>query len=343
MPTYTKNNPPIFIVGAPRCGTTLTARILGRHPRIFMPGENHFFEDIYARRQELGPPDTAAARTEIMERLSTLYGRYNQNEDQERIDKLLADPDIRKQLNASFSGYRSILDAFMQVQLQATPKSRWGNNTPKDLFHVDEILSFYPDARFIVCVRDVRDFLLSYKDRWKVTTSGHRARLRELYHPMITSLLWKSSMRQVAALSHRIPAGNMVISKYEDLVRDPAHAVQRMCACIGEKFEPDMLNISTHNSSDPTRRTGIFTSSVSRWRGRLTNEEAFLAQWLTRNELSGLGYRQARIEISPVKLAAILAASPHALIKALAANKDKRGPLIPYLVKRTAALLSKAD
>lgn len=343
MSAFTKHNAPIFIVGAPRCGTTLTARILGRHSRIFMAGENHFFEDIYARRQELPSPDTAPAKSEIMERLSTLYGRYNQNEDQARIDKLFANPDIRQQLNASFSDYRSILNTFMRVQLQITQKPRWGNNTPKDLFHVAEILSFYPDAKIIVCVRDVRDFLLSYKDRWKVTTAGHRARLRELYHPVVTSLLWKSSMRQVTALSNLVPTGNMLVSKYEDLVRDPAWAVKRMCACVGEAFEPDMLNIRTHNSSDPTQRSGIFRSSVSRWRGRLTSEEVFLAQWLTHRELTGLGYHTERIKVSALKLAAILTASPFALFKALAANKDKRGPLIPYLAKRTAALFSRTD
>ena len=43
-----KNRHPVFIIGTPRSGTTLTAKILGRHSNIFMPGETHFFDDVYS-------------------------------------------------------------------------------------------------------------------------------------------------------------------------------------------------------------------------------------------------------------------------------------------------------
>lgn len=341
MQPQASKDDPIFVIGAPRCGTTLTAKILGRHSRIFMPGESHFFEDIYARRQVLGSLDSVTTKTEILDRLSTLYGRYNQNNDQARIDELFADAKIRQRLEASFMDYRSILNTFMAVQMQSTNKARWGNNTPKDLYHVSEIQSFYPNAKFIVCVRDARDFLLSYKGRWKVTTAGHRHRLRELYHPVITSLLWKSSMRQVFTLSSKIPADNMMISRYEELVNDPEDGVRRMCAFIGESFESDMMNVRTHNSSAQGRSAGIFTTSVGRWRRKLSSEEAFIVQWLTKGELTRLGYQPETLSVNPVKLAAILASSPYAFYKALAANKDKRGPLVPYLAKRAAALLQR--
>jgi len=329
---------PIFIVGSPRSGTTLTAEILGRHSRIFMPAENHFFEDIYARRKELGDPEHPSSRIRIRERLVTLYGRYNQKEEQERLDALLADPEIQERLDSSFCDYRTILNTFMNIQLQKAGKVRWGNNTPKDLFHIDEILSFYPDAKFIICVRDVRDFLLSYKTRWKATSTDHQSRLRGLYHPVITSLLWKSNAIKIATLTTTIPEGNMVVIKYESLVQNPEQTSRQICQLIGEEFEPDMLNITTHNSSDQTESKGIFTSSVGKWRGRLGNEEAFIAQWINRRELVELGYSLEKLNVNPIKLLGNLLSSPYALFKALAANKGKRGPLIPYLTKRVISL-----
>jgi hypothetical protein len=304
-----------------------------------MPSECHFFEDIYARRQELGTLSSAATRSQVFERLATMYGRYNQNEDQERINRLFADPIIRQQVEASFYDYRSILNTFIGVQMQSSKKVRWGNNAPKDLFHINEILSLYPHAKFIMCVRDVRDFLLSYKDRWKVTTAGHRARLRELYHPIITSLLWNSSMRHLISLTAKMPAASWMVIKYENLVRDPECLTRQMCAFLGETFEPAMLNVSTHNSSEAVQLGGIFTSSVGKWRGRLTSEEVFIAQWVNRSEMLRLGYSLEKQKAILVRIAMILASSPYALFRALAANKDKRGPLVPYLAKRMAALL----
>ncbi len=50
------------MVGTPRSGTTLCASILGRHSTIYMGGENHFFEDIYARREQLGALGAGATR-----------------------------------------------------------------------------------------------------------------------------------------------------------------------------------------------------------------------------------------------------------------------------------------
>ena len=66
------NTSPIFVIGAPRSGTTLTANILGRHPNIFMPGETHFFDDIYHRKSKLGNPSDEINREAIIKRLSKL-------------------------------------------------------------------------------------------------------------------------------------------------------------------------------------------------------------------------------------------------------------------------------
>ena len=59
----------------------------------------------------------------------------------------------------------------MNIQMRSQGKSRWGNNVPKDIFNIDKILSFYPDAKILVCIRDPRDFLVSYKHFWQAGSS----------------------------------------------------------------------------------------------------------------------------------------------------------------------------
>jgi hypothetical protein len=330
--------PPIFVVGPPRSGTTLMAKILGRHSRIFMPGETHFFDDIVSRRRELGEVRDLDSIERVIARLRTLYGRYNEPPDQKRIDKILEEPHAVESLRACRS-YEEILSCFMKLQMRPAGKVRWGNNVPKDLFHIKEILSFYPDARIVICVRDVRDFLLSYQNKWTVSSDENVERLRRLYHPVLTSLLWRASVKQIARLEVLGPRENFLLVRYENLVADPARAVQDICRFIGEDFEAAMLNVDEQNSSFAVKQNGIYSSSVGRWRRALSNEEVYTAQRITKKYLGDLGYAIEQLEIDPVKLGHIWATLPVALFRAVRANRAIRGPLVPYLARRISALV----
>jgi hypothetical protein len=330
---------PIFVVGTPRSGTTLTASILGRHSRIFMPGETHFFDDIYSRRAELGDARDPAARVRIIERLRTLYERYYEPADQKRVERLFADPQVLNQMRASGETYRGILSLFMQLQMESFCKERWGNNAPRDIFNIEDILDFYPDAKILVCVRDVRDFLISYRDKWKVTRSEDVERLKDLYHPVVTSLLWKSSMKRIPVIAARVPAENFMIIRYEELVQKPESVVRDICRVVGEAFEPGMLDVDSNNSSAERRGAGIFATSIGRWRQGLTAEDVCIAQWLACAEIVRYGYRIEATEARLLGLCKAVCTFPFALWRALGSNKVVRGPLIPYIARRAASLL----
>lgn len=329
--------PPIFVVGAPRSGTTLTARILGRHSRVFMPGETHFFDDIYARRRELGGLQDAESIRKVLAGLRNLYRRYEENPDQQRIDKLLQSREVIEKLTRCPS-YEELFSCFMEVQMRCVGKVRWGNNVPKDIFHVEDIVSFYPDAKFFVCVRDVRDFLLSYKNKWKNTGEENADRVRRLYHPVVTSLLWKASVKQILRIRNLVPRENLMTIRYESLVQNPKLLVREICRVLGEEFEEDMLNVDEENSSFETGQKGIYSSSVGRWRRLLTNEEVYVAQAIAGSLLAEFGYAPSELSINPWKVGYIYATVPCGLGRALHANAAIRGPLLPYVLKRVAAL-----
>jgi hypothetical protein len=330
---------PIFIVGTPRSGTTLIGRILSQQPEIFIGGEMHFFEDIYARRQRLGDPASPAAMQQIFERLATLYGRYNARADQERIDKLFADRDIVQHLTTANRDYRDVLSRFMHLQTCQAGKKRWGNHVPKEVFYVKDILSFYPEAKFIFCVRDIRDFLVSYQNRWRVATPGDSERFERLYHPIITSLLWKATIKQIALAESIIPVGNALTIQYESLVGEPVDTVQRICRFIEEDYDDNLLQVDSHNSSFAVQESGIYTSSVGSRRDQLSQEEQYIAMRLAKKEMQHLGYSTTRVTPQLGQLAKIGLTFPYALWRALDANHVNRGPLLPYLSQRAMAFL----
>ncbi|MHB1084266.1 MAG: sulfotransferase family protein [Thiobacillus sp.] len=330
------------MVGTPRSGTTLMAKVLGRHSRLFMPGETHFFDDVYAARESLGDLKNAEARNRVAAKLADHYRRYWEKPDQERVDRIIHEqPEEWANWRDGMRDYRDALSGFMEMQMEVEAKARWGNNAPRDIFNIEEILAFYPQAKFVVCVRDPRDFLLSYKGKWKIVTDEEYVdRMRKLYHPVITSLLWKSSMRQLAGIKAKVPAGNWIVARYEDLVNAPEDTVRRICAVVEEVFEPQMLEVEESNSSTGQQQKGIFATSVQRWRTELTPAEIAVAQRITRGEMQELGYQQEAINASMLDVAGAYLGAPFAFVRAMRANAEMRGPLIPYLARRVKSLIS---
>jgi hypothetical protein len=337
MTGFEDRPPPIFVVGPPRSGTTLTARILGRHSRIFMPGETHFFDDIYARRRELGDLTNPGSVQRVIARLTTLYERFNEKLDQERVDNLLRTAGFVDRLSGCRS-YKEILTCFMEMQMRLVGKGRWGNNVPKDIFQVADITYLYPDAKILVCIRDVRDFLLSYKHKWQVAQGDNVDRLTSLYHPVLMSLLWQASINQIAKIRESVSEDNVLIVHYESLVLDSDRLVQEICRFIGEDFEQEMLNVDGGNSSFKVEKRGIYSSSVGRWKKGLSDDEIHIAQKINGSCLESLGYKLGDLRVNPLKLCYLYATLPYGLWRALRANRAIRGPLFPYLVKRLVAL-----
>lgn len=342
MATRDEASSPIFVVGTPRSGTTLTARILGKHSRIFMPAETHFFDDIYARRRGLGEPGKAGANRAIAARLSTLYGRQHEGGYQKRMAPILEDRAALERLIAPCRGYDQVLSRFMELQIASSGKTRWGNHVPRDIFNIADILSLFPDAKIVVCIRDLRDFLLSYSGMKEVVRAKHAQRHRRLYHPIVTTLLWMATAKRARALSRLVPDGNLLLLRYEDMVSAPEATARRLCRFVGEDYEPEMLAVRNNNSSDPSTRgaaDGIFESSIGRWRQGLPPEHAYLAQKIGGGLLEAFGYQVERVAVSPGRLVKLILSFPFALLRGLHANRAKQGALLPYIARRAASLL----
>ncbi len=299
-----------------------------------MPGENYFFDDIFSRRNELGDPSNPDDLKRIHERLMTMYGRYNMMPDQERVDSLASGPLSVE----SFSGcrsYRDVLTRFMEVQVSLMNKERWGNHTPRDLYNIDDIISFYPEAKIVACVRDPRDFMLSYRDKWKIREGREALRLKSLYHPVITAMQWKSSIKQVLSLEGRVAPENLFVMKYEDLVQDAEKTVPNLCDFLGEAYYSGMLEVSGSNSSTGQGSAkGIFSSSAGRWKRQLESADADIMQIVAGKEMEKLGYHVESLNCSLWFVVWKFITAPFAVARGLYMNRHKRGPLIPYIVRR---------
>ena len=327
---------PILVVGAARSGTTLTAAILGRHPRILSLGETHFYEDIWSRGhgpytwEETGPGAALARRT------LSLFGRYNFPDDQRFVDDRLTLPALLAEAASTGSDLHALYSAFARLAARAAGKDALCDHTPRHAFYLETILAGLPGVKAVALVRDPRDYLASYKYYWRRSTES--SRVRALYHPINSSLLWRSTWSHLSRLARADGSSRVLLVRYEDLVTDPERIARGICAFLGIDYLPEVLEVDSSNSSFGSRTGGIFTSSVGRWRDSLTDAEVWWCQRITGSGLTRLGYAVAPVQARAGSVTRLLLTSPISLVSGLWANRAKRGPLAGYLARRARGL-----
>ena len=302
---------------------------------MFSPGESHYFEDIWARRREIGNLEDPAELSLAADRVLTLFGRFSFPRTQSMVNAVVDKEALVEHTRALGGGHSALYYAFMSSLAESAGKTRFCDDTPKHLYYLHTIFSFFPDAQVIGCTRDPRDFLCSYKNYWKtMTLARERKRIEALYNPVITSLLWRSSSNALLKHVNQCCRSKMLLVQYEKLVQDPPEEVGRVCRFLGLDYSDNLIQIETHNSSFEPSSTGIFTTSVGRWRTCLRPEEIWWVQTLGRENLRALGYEAETVNPSKRALALTLMTAPLTLVKAIYVNTRRRGPLLEYVLRR---------
>ena len=200
----------IFIVGAPRCGTTTLAAFLKDHPRICYPlvKEPHFFLQHDTRRLD------ASALRELVER--------------EYLDRYYAQCDADRDTGVDGS-----------VSYLYAPE------------HLVPALSLWPDARFVIALRDPMTMLPSLHGRLKYTgdetieafedawaaipdrVAGRRIP-RSCYEPRWLRYDEAGKFGSyVEAFFAQLGRERCFISLFDDLVADPEAQYRAMCGFAG--------------------------------------------------------------------------------------------------------------
>lgn len=212
---------PIFIVGAPRSGTTLLAAIMGRHRRISIPPETQYMLEFMLGKNPNKPP---------------LYG-YGALVDELLGNHSIQDLDInRTELVSRYEvvgpGYAGLFQALLECYAKQHSKMRVGEKSPMHLLYAPIFLKWFPKAKFVCIVRDGRDVVESLmKTPWAANL-----RIRH-------SLMWRDFSKLARKYSEEYPQSFLVIH-YEELVCHPELTIKRVCEFIGETFEPRQLQES---------------------------------------------------------------------------------------------------
>ena len=298
--------PPFFIVGCGRSGTTLLQSLLSAHPRIAVTPETHFLkraDRAGAARRE------APADFEAYWRALTAWSRFRE---------LGVDPArVRARIEAAGRhDFRTVFAAMLETYGEMVDKPRVGEKTPGHYRYLDRLFAWFPETRIVAIRRDPRDMVASQLAAPWVADEMAPGRLRA---PLIRRLrtfqvahhahLWRQTNDEIQVAAEADPRIHRVV--YEEFVAAPDRELRRICAFLGEAYEPAMLAPRAEAPTQPVATTDRIRSrwgdwaeshraranapvsarSIGRWREKLSPAEAGLVEAICGPALARHGYR----------------------------------------------------
>lgn len=224
---------PVFIVGMPRSGTTLTEQILDRHPQMFGAGE----------------------LTHLAELAAGLRQRFHLEASWPECAALLSEENIRENAHAYLAKLRA-----------RAPRGalRISDKSPLNFHHLGLAALLYPNARVVHCQRDPIDTCVSiYFENFRpnqtyATDLGELAAYYQGYERLMAH--W----RRVLPLP-------MLHLRYEETVVGLDERARALVDFMKAPWDARCLDFHASDRAvqTPSRwqvRRPIYTSSVGRWR-----------------------------------------------------------------------------
>jgi len=145
----------VFILGAPRSGTTFTASLLNE-TRFGVPVETHFIPKYLDKLDSYGNLDVRANFCTLVQDIlrERPVAQWRLALLPERLFEKLEEP----------RSYPNIINALFAARDESTP-SAWGDKTPWYINRLASLAEIFPKARFIYVIRDGRDVALSLLNR----------------------------------------------------------------------------------------------------------------------------------------------------------------------------------
>lgn len=344
---------PIFVVGASRSGTALMRSVLNRHPRVFLAGETHYFDDLRLKFEDAAGEVVDGEDRKRCEDyfLSLSHRPYSHGGDPERGS--ISREDLQAAIPSGREYPDTYFEAFCRILAEREEAEIWGEKTPRHIFRLDDILAKYPDARVIAMVRDPRAVVASYRD-WRnqggfdlEADPGHgealvteERRAKRSYNILIATMLWKSGVVASLAARNRHGNGRVHLVRYESLVDEPRKILEDVSQFVGLEFDPVILDVPVLNSSfsEYSERGGFQKAAATRWKSKLSPSEIAVIQRCAGNALTDAGYVPEQVGGAPLRYAWESMKLPFAAIRAAMANRDRIENLPQYVLRRVRLL-----
>lgn len=224
---------PIFVVGAPRSGTSVLTWCLGQHPDILPTEESNWIGDFaiatavsHAVGSLRGDRSQLSACGLSQDEFLRTFGRAVNSLILSQRNRLLANAERAAMANPGL-----VHDAIQIARNASDPKRRWVDGTPEYSLQIPALRALFPHARFVHIVRDVRAVV---KSLMLFRPDG-----RELVKTEQEAICYWYRCVQACLAAEQAWGSQVVLRvRYSDLVAKPAVTITRVLDFLSSLAEP---------------------------------------------------------------------------------------------------------
>ncbi|HEY6932722.1 MAG TPA: sulfotransferase [Marmoricola sp.] len=236
------SEPPVFLVGAYRSGTTLVRFLMDSHPRIACPPETIIMNYL----------DPLASAPRSLERLEGL------GFDRDHV----------------LSATRRYVSYFYESYAASCGKPRWADKSPENVWHLEFLADLFPDAQFVLIVRHVLDQVHSHV----MTPHDLKSRLADYGLSegddirVCAARYWRAAVRAQLTFRAAHPDACHLL-RYEDLCAAPEARTREILDFLGERWDASVLEYykkdhdfgKSDNKAKLSRGIALSTGGYGQW------------------------------------------------------------------------------
>jgi Sulfotransferase family len=282
--TSAGNAPPLFVVGAPRSGTSLLRNLVRSCEGVYLPPDETQFIPAYIELVERRA--TTKALVSLVEH--TAFCR-----NMRRRGFWPSRPDLMKVFENSNPAVAipKLMRELADCEGLEPPKI-WGDKTPRYIHFLERLRESFPDARFIVVLRDPRDAVLSMSEAWG-RSLGRGA------------IVWREAARIADREINLRKAPDTILVRYEDIALNPEQTMLEVAKWLGAAFSPATLEEYVGEEKwGAARGDKVVTTSIGRFREKLSGTDVALIESIALAEMQSMGYapERAKEPYSPTRM-----------------------------------------
>ena len=241
----------IFLISQPRSGSTLTQKIIGSHKDIYTRSEPWIMlHPLYSLKEE------------------GINAEYSKEQEYKATQDFINNLPGGRESYIKYLG--DVYGSMYHDYLAASKKNIFLDKTPRYYLIINELKEVFPNAKFILLIRNPLAVLSSIINTW---TKDNLSLLSNLKVDLIDGL-------DVIVDQISDNQNGLYLLRYETMLSDPTETLKDCFKYLDLEFDPDIMNYHTGNTDkkwlygDPEnvyKKQGIDSTNDLQWVNSLTD------------------------------------------------------------------------